>query len=158
MFHMETTVKSGFEAVGRSLGWSFDSCGAVGLLGRSVLAFVGGSTKQAQGSHWLPAAEIHLAGVVLFSRGGTRRLVEAASEFAGYCPRAVLLPHGTSVSPDVRAWAAMLDVGVVLDGAEPAVLLPAGPRVSGTVFSTAEWELLDCVADAVGVAGSLARL
>ncbi len=149
-----TLLRAHPQVVGNALGWDFDCCVELIAHGHRLIAFVTEAPQHdADGIRWLPAPAVVLSGVVLLGSGSAQRLVAAASEFAGYCARAVLIPND-AVRSEVLALAAMVDVGVVADGATPRVLCPAGTRVPGAVFSISEWELLDQVHQALVSSGA----
>jgi hypothetical protein len=155
MYRMQATLlRARPQAVGNALGWEFDGCVELTAHGHRLVAFVTEEPgHDSDGVQWLPEPAVALAGVVLIGSGSAQRLVAAASEFAGYCARAVLIPTD-AVRPEVLALAAMVDVGVVADGAAPRVLCPAGTRMPGAVFSVSEWELRDQVHRALASSGA----
>ena len=131
------------DRLGDALGWEFENCVEMTARGHHLVAFVESASHADRNRvDWLPAPAVALVGVVLVGGGSAKRLLLAASEFAGYCPRAILTSAG-EVPPEVLALAAMVDVGVIVKGAAPQVLCPAGTRVPGSIFSESEWELLD---------------
>lgn len=155
MYRMSITrMRASLEAVGNALGWEFDGCVELVARGHRLVAFVTEEPgDDSDVTQWLPSPAVSLAGVVLLGSGSSQRLVVAASEFAGYCARAVLIPN-EAVRSEVLALAAIVDVGVVADGVAPRVLCPAGTRVPGAVFSISEWELLDQVHQALASSGA----
>jgi hypothetical protein len=141
------------QEVGKALGWEYDSCVELIARGHKLVAFVAEDPCERSEGQWLPSPAVALVGVVLLGGGSARKLVAAASEYAGYCARAVLIPND-AVRSEMLALAAMVDVGVVVDGSAPRVLCPAGTRVPGSVFSISEWELLDQVHRALASRGA----
>jgi hypothetical protein len=84
---------------------------------------------------------LRLMGCLILGSGSSA--TAQASLFAGYSPRAVLVPDRGDVL-GVLVEAALLDQGVVLrsgDGID--ALSEAGPRVAGGRFDVREWELLE---------------
>jgi hypothetical protein len=155
MYRMSITLlRARPQAVGKALGWDFDGSVELTVHGHRLVAFVTEAPDHDEDAHrWLPGPAVALSGVVLLGSGSAQRLVAAASEYAGYCARAVLIPNH-AIRSEVLALAAMVDVGVVVDGPAPRVLCPAGTRVPGSVFSISEWELLDQVHQALASSGA----
>lgn len=77
-----------------------------------------------------PGSERVVISGVLVAGAATNKTTDRASVFAGYCPRAVLVPDSTGVMPVVMA-AAVLDQGVVVAGNDRMTKLSdAGPAVN----------------------------
>lgn len=68
--------------------------------------------------------------------GATRATVAAASLWAGYLPRAVLMPEELDML-GIQVDAAILDVGLVCGWQQPRLLAAAGPVVPSALTRTA---------------------
>jgi hypothetical protein len=118
-----------------ALGWRGTCVGPVRQLGTWVWPVVatpeGCTVEFAENRDGIEASgdrgpEVDLVGCLVVGEAA-RELLEAASLFAGYASRAIVVPDGASL--DVMVDAAVLDQGVVALGANGVtVLSEAGPR------------------------------
>lgn len=150
------------------LGWHFDQVVRVSLLGQRVWAAVtfqrvemharahrgrGAVVEQFDLDLALatPCAgfrsPVTLSGVVLAGRANVAS-VDSLALFAGYSSRALLVDT-RELSSELLVTAALLDVGIVTTAGGMALLAEAGPRVTGTQFTSHEWLLQETAYAAV---------
>lgn len=124
------------QLVSEALGWRGACVGPVRQLGTwvwPVVAMPDGCTVESpenrdgnEASGHREALEVDLVGCLVVGDVASE-LLEAASLFAGYASRAIVIPDGVSL--DVMVDAAVLDQGVVAVGVNRVtVLSEAGPR------------------------------
>ena len=76
--------------------------------------------------------------------------IRAASYFAGYSQRAVLV-RDSSITVETEALAAVLDVGLaeLATGGAPRLLSGCGGKAGHATFNSREWHLVETVYDAM---------
>lgn len=96
-----------------------------------------------------PRPPLRLEGVIVVDKHA-EQAVKAASYFAGYCPRAALVPD-VAVNVECTALAAMVDVALlaISESGGAVKLAGCGPKSAGASFNAREWHLLETVYQAM---------
>lgn len=173
MFHMGLLVVQAISKISESLGWTETVVGPVTFGGvefwasvvldeseheRRVRTGEFGHTNRSELERWIPPdiqqvseaqprPPLRLEGVLVVGEH-PEHAVRTASYFAGYCPRAAVVPS-SAINVECTALATMIDVALVATtgSGEDVQLSGCGPRAKGASFNAREWHLLETVYD-----------